>query len=307
MAVTVYKSNDASAPTLSGTAGTMINVLDACLVNGYGSKSAAGWAKEYSGANKAVYRAPSGNRFYLRVDHTGTTNVRVVAYESMSGIDTGTNAFPTDAQQTGGGYWYVSNSADATARAWMIIAGPKGFYINLGSGLTAAGGMASSTAYQQLEYFGDFTTYRSGDAYNAVLHFNASAVQYNTFAALTGFTVTQTDRCIARPYTQTVGAVRSGGVWDQPNSGWHAGVLGYTYPDSVTGGIRLTRYQILENGSVIRGHMPGLWVPQHALPGNPDDTFNGSGALAGRSFIMVDCSNSGTRGRVCIETSDTWD
>jgi hypothetical protein len=34
MAVTVYKSMDASAPTLTGLAGSLTTVLDAVLVNG---------------------------------------------------------------------------------------------------------------------------------------------------------------------------------------------------------------------------------------------------------------------------------
>lgn len=36
MAVIVYDSTQAGAPTLNGVAGSMISVLDACLVNGYG-------------------------------------------------------------------------------------------------------------------------------------------------------------------------------------------------------------------------------------------------------------------------------
>lgn len=37
MAVTVYKSTDVGAPTLSGTAGDLVRLLKACLVDGYGT------------------------------------------------------------------------------------------------------------------------------------------------------------------------------------------------------------------------------------------------------------------------------
>lgn len=42
MAVNVYRSSDSNAPTLSGVAGSLNDVLTACLVNGYGSVFAAG-------------------------------------------------------------------------------------------------------------------------------------------------------------------------------------------------------------------------------------------------------------------------
>ena len=56
MGVTVYRFDDAGAPTLSAAAGALISVLDACLVNGYGAKPAAGWTKAFSGTNQAAYR-----------------------------------------------------------------------------------------------------------------------------------------------------------------------------------------------------------------------------------------------------------
>ena len=41
MAVTVYRSTDASAPLLTNSNGSLIAVLRACLVDGYGSKPPA--------------------------------------------------------------------------------------------------------------------------------------------------------------------------------------------------------------------------------------------------------------------------
>src|SRR5574337_1914064 len=98
MTVNVYRSSDASAPVLTGQAGSLITVLDACLISGYGSKSPAGWAKPYSGTNLAAYRAATGNRFYFRVDDSGTVEARISGYETMSDVNTGTGQFPTTAQ-----------------------------------------------------------------------------------------------------------------------------------------------------------------------------------------------------------------
>jgi len=53
---TLYQSTDSGAPALSGQAGSLLEVLDACLVNGYGGKAAAGWGIAFSSGNKRVYR-----------------------------------------------------------------------------------------------------------------------------------------------------------------------------------------------------------------------------------------------------------
>ena len=73
MTVTVYLSTDASAPTLDGNVGSLITVLDAVLVNGYGAKAAAGWTKAFSGTNKAAYRnSPStGTGLFWRIQDDG--------------------------------------------------------------------------------------------------------------------------------------------------------------------------------------------------------------------------------------------
>ena len=73
MTVRVYSSTDASAPVLTGQVGSLIAVLDACLVNGYGTKTAAGWTKPFADAsNTAVYRSGSGSRAFFRFFDDGT-------------------------------------------------------------------------------------------------------------------------------------------------------------------------------------------------------------------------------------------
>lgn len=114
-----FTSSDSGAPALSGTNGTFVTLLDWILV------TKGGWTQVYSGTNKAVYRAPSGNRFYLRVVHDSAVSgsaqrATVRGYESMSGIDTGTDPFPTVAQQSdANSNWSASQSANSTARAYF--------------------------------------------------------------------------------------------------------------------------------------------------------------------------------------------
>jgi hypothetical protein len=45
MTVRLYSSLDVGAPVLNEASNTLVAVLDACLVNGYGAKASSGWTK----------------------------------------------------------------------------------------------------------------------------------------------------------------------------------------------------------------------------------------------------------------------
>lgn len=61
----------------------------------------AGWEKVFSKTNVAVFRSLdiASSKMLLRVDDTATMQVRVVGYEAMTDVDTGSGPFPTTAQQ----------------------------------------------------------------------------------------------------------------------------------------------------------------------------------------------------------------
>ena len=68
MTVRVYQSTDTSAPVLTGVAGSLIALLDAVLVAGYGTQTAAGWTKPFNGINKGVYKHAGSNGYFRFVD-----------------------------------------------------------------------------------------------------------------------------------------------------------------------------------------------------------------------------------------------
>ena len=114
MTVKVYRFDDASAPVLSASPGALIGVLSACLVDGYGSKTGAGWTKTV-GTNVAAYKqGTGGSGMSLRVDNSVSAvgYARVVGYESMTDVNTGSNAFPLESQITGGAYLTLSITTD---------------------------------------------------------------------------------------------------------------------------------------------------------------------------------------------------
>lgn len=231
MPIHVIHSAMPGAPVLTGVAGALIAVLDACLVNGFSTQTPdsiviaggvatvtrasghpfevdsvatiagatvtggsingdkkvlsvtsttytfdatgianqtatgspthkvapLGLAKQYSGTNLAAYKITDvlGTGALLRVDDTGGVSSRVVAYEAMTDVNTGTGPFPTAAQISGGGHWTKSPTTDATARPWTLVGDSRGFTLTIGHYSTQT----------VTTWFGDIASRKSPDPY----------------------------------------------------------------------------------------------------------------------------------------------
>lgn len=320
MTVRVYRYDDPSAPVLSSpSAGSLIAVLDACLVNGYPGKPAAGWTKEFSGTNLAAYRQGGGSMCYLRVnDGTGGAQARIVGYESMTDINTGTNPFPSNAQVSGGLYINLNSSTSASTKPWVIIADEKRFYLWIGwaAAMTAASLLSASATYQGITFFGDVSSYKTGDIYCCqIIAPNVGGTTNECFGTLQSANIANVTagHYIQRDANLNQISVVNTKYADYVGANGQSVMAGATntpaYPDIVSGGIKLTRVQVSNGASyvAIRGRLPGCWAPLNALPGANGDTFSGRGELSGRTFILLDCGSGSTRARAAIETSDTWD
>lgn len=306
MTVRFYSSNDAGAPVMSGNAaGQIIAILDACLVNGYGAKAAAGWSKPFSGANIAAYRSGLGsNQMYLRVDDTASGSnraARVAGFETMTDINTGTGQFPTAAGVPGGLYWISSYSTETAVRGWLVVASEKFFHLFIDAS-------PANTDYKTWFYFGDINSYKPGDAYGTVLRGQTSTTVNATsiFDSNTSYS-SVTTQYMARKYDQTGGSIVTGRFTDTSKlSGLsYFGQQGLPYPHGPDGGLWLAPIWVGEGNSslgCVRGTIPGAWAPLHAMPLNSFDTFTGTGELAGKSFVAIRSSSYG----VFLETSDTW-
>ena len=315
MAVTVYRWDDPDAPVLSNpSAGSLIGVLDACLVDGYTGKTGAGWTKAFSGTNLAAYRQGAGSMCYLRVyDGTGTFKVRMRGYESMTDVNTGTGEFPTTTQLANGAYAAIGTSTTAAKKPWIVVADNKRFYLWVGASLTTDVDISTSTTWQALFFFGDIISFRPGDTYCCQIMGSDSASNGTERFGLAGaLTSVIAGSFIERDAAQAAGAVNNGKYFDHHGASSSATMGSSTcvaYPDPITGGINLSRIHVSNGATVkgIRGRLPGVFAPLNALPGNNGDTFSGVGDLDGRTFILLDCGSSTTRCRVALETSDTWD
>jgi hypothetical protein len=327
VAPTIYRSDDASAPVLNGTAGALITVLDACLVNGYGSKPAAGWTKEFSGTHLAVYRMGTGGsarRMRIRVADSQAQRSNVRGFDNMTDANTGTEPFPTVAQFAGdsnnGMFVHKSNTADTTARPWVCLATPTFFYFLPQPNVTSIASMNTSGCALA---FGEYVSYLSGFEHNVVIvaGANSSITVGASFGAIDNRTSPSTSigaQFICRQRNNVAGAVLFAKEITSPwarNSG--IGPMGITtggppFPDPVDGVGRCSRVRMLSLDSTWAriGHFPGLWVPHgQGYVGNHLDEIDGSNTLSGRRYLILrvnGAANASTNelGQLFFDTTD---
>lgn len=360
--VTVYRSTDTSAPTLTGQVGSLTTLLNACLVAGYGSQPAAGWTSTYSGTNTKQFKnsATDGTGTSVWIDDNGgggggASEAFATGFVTMTAAATGTGQFPTSAQIPQGvsvvGAITIRKSAttDSTARKWTVIADDTCFYL-----FTETGDYASPLGPFAF-MFGDIFSYKTSDPYRAMIMggvgVNTNDLRYQWFSAFSGndqtesyadnrMTYTIPGHFMAGSFTgtgssTTVGkhsdafkcGVNNGGVqqntggavpynsavnfqgsWlmgNNANQGWSM-----NNPNGPDGGLWLAPIWVHHGGNV-RGYLKGLWNPCQFLPLNHNDTFSGSGTLAGKSFLVQNMGacdhNANYRlAQVFIETSSTW-
>lgn len=254
------------------------------------TKPGAGWTIAYTGTNLRAYRMGAGNQRYLRVDDTGTTTARAVGYETMSDVDTGTGAFPTNAQIAGGLYWPKAGSA--INRAWVLVASDNWvIYRTFYDGATQL----------PMGFFGDFTSRLSTtDNYNTLIIGETSS------AATPGGSSVATDvndidnvivgHYVPRDYTQIGTALQVGKNAGSPfRRTLTIGATGPAYPDPVSGNLLYSRLWITEpSTATTRGTIDYILCPLHARPLGDLDTFVGDGAYAGQTFMALN-GNSGSQ------------
>jgi hypothetical protein len=235
----------------------------------------AGWTKEFSGTNKAVYRPASGLRHYLRVDDTAGTNARARGFVSMSNIDTGEEPFPTDDQVPGG--LYVYKSSTTTTRPWVAIADERFLYLFI----DASG---NETWYGNL-VFGEFIRAIPGDAYNTLINSQDSAS--STALAWSSFGASSGDAAHYMPRnTAQVGPAQMGSRFQQGHNPNNPGVGGES-ASPVCGFLRFSDVEVMSSTTALRGWSPGAYcVPFVANIGTVFEVFDGK--LAGRTLYTLD-------------------
>ena len=278
------------------------------------SKAApAGWQELFAGAlANVIALKPSvveATGCVLRVDDTGAINARVRAYEAMSDISTGVGMTPLESQAAGGLWWPKSATANATARAWILVADARGFYL----AVAPAGGDRYT-----LLFAGDIASLKSGDAYGYLLtgnqgdQTNASSVPdgcvgYSHRSARTGAYLVRAYSAIG----QSTAAQRLGAHHNGSTADVYAGTAGYSlgaYPNGANNGLLTGALELHAAG--LRGTLPGLLHPVQDCGTSfaTGATVDGTDDLAGRRLLAIRTGPpaGGTVGTVFIDTTGNW-
>lgn len=181
-----YYSTDPSAPQIvANQPQSVLNVLQTCLVGtggtAYGSQASAGWTAPYTDTTNhaLVLKQGGGQGRYLRLGNPATVNANdgnwgrnyfmVRGYNSMTDVNTGTNPFPTTAQQATWYWLYAAQSATGAADTinmpWRIAATDTFFYFAVNASQAGYSSYWSTAGH----YFGDLYSYMPGDTCQTVL------------------------------------------------------------------------------------------------------------------------------------------
>lgn len=320
MGVTVYKSSDGSAPTLNGQAGSLLTVLGKCLVDGYGAKAAAGWTRAFADAgNIGMFQNAGGAVGTLKmclniVDNAPRASpfndgreARFRCGEGATNVSTLTNGFAAANY-----FQRKSFTADATARNWIVIADARTVIF------LAQTGDYGSSGYSGF-YAGEFYSIKSTqDNFNAIIigrtieQVAATPVAAATDEALfklSALNVATVGHTVPRSWDETQQLVAVSASGNPAHSA--ASLFGLcNYPNPVDSAIELSQITLCEAATfpVVRGRLRGLWHWLHPLGSNvrDGDTFNGTGSLAGKSFLIVK-PVANHDGILVVETSNTWE
>lgn len=383
-----FQSTQAGAPQLTGLGGSMIAILNACLINGFnlrtltgitregtvatvtadgghgyreqdivliaganqtayngpkriravttntfqfdvegepqspatGSLSAKiapiGWEQPFVAADKAVYRSrdPSAAAIQLRIDETplpgdvnygrGTLSCAAQMWESLTDIDNGIGKTET--------FWRKSNRMNGDARRWLLIGDSKRFWL-----------CVSWSEYYLDHYipfcFGNFSSFKAGDAYNYLLS-GYTELSYNNqnpsdnhlldWVAAVGTVHAGNGAWMPRAHTQlgsSASVIWVSGVGYQ--TGVSMGMSNIPFPNPCDNGIYVMPMLIQERaGPSLRGRLPGLLTPLHAIAADQPTRYPGF-VLDGteRELLIVPATQANGAARMAFDLTGPWD
>lgn len=327
MGFTTYSSGDSGAPVLTGLTGSLLALLDAVLVNGYGAKPAAGWTKPLPNTSSyGMYRQGGGATCSLFLYDAGSGSASgaealATGWDTISdmnsGAITGSNPFPTFTQQNigggnggGAGAMVIRKSTAPTniSRGWVIFADSSSMYLFIRPADTTFG--IGYTGFM----FGDFFSLKSGSVdtarcmisgRNAV---SSSAVANDRLDVTiqTSLTTGVTGHYAAHSFSGLSSSMPLGKHGDGAKSNSGTSLHGSVpFLNGTDNGVYLSPIWLVEaTTGTIRGRMRGFYQFCHTTTSLVDSQqFSGSSDFPGRTFQVV--IPSANQSMFFLETSNT--
>lgn len=318
---TIFSSSMDGAPVLNGDTGSLVNVLNKILVYGFGTTLSAGWSLPYTSSNGSgsCYKMPGGTGFYLSVQDDNLIywypwEPRCRAFERATSWNSGSGQFPLSGVQglNNLGYLQVRKANPLalpfTTKQWVAFVDSSTLYFFWISGLSAG-------AWDQCIVFGDIYSYKGSNDLYRCLHLSREVEAISNTCNLSVWSYPDSSipaHYMARSWAgggQSIAVGKVGGRNLHANITYMDGNV--QYPNGPDNSIVLSPIWITEpTGKSIRGHMRGLYhVCHNYLNFAYGDTFEGSGSLAGKTFMIVGpwYCNGTIWITLAVETSNTVD
>ena len=324
---TLYTSGDASGPgPLSGTVGSVLTILDACLVNGYTGKTAAGWTKPFSNAsNIGCYKQGAGTGMTLVINDAGSGSGGAQEFLASgwriltgiaSGVGAGSGQFPTAAQlnTVGAVVGRKSNAASSSPRTWCVYADSITFYFFMSSGDNAP-------SYMDFMFGDIFSLAGKADAGRCMIIGRSIENNGGKGTSITGGGIDYMSAPAngsgglnpgAFIGSDIAGAINSMTAYTFGNMGLASSIASSTVPmagiipqiNPYDQSFVLSPVFIVDANLALRGYLRGLYHPCHGVACFTDgQAFNGIADFYGKSFVIVKPGSSA--GMYAIETSAT--
>lgn len=266
----LYSSTDAGAPQLNNTPGSLMAILTACLVNGFGGKNGLGWTMPFYdlAASIAVYRNDhtNGTGCFLRLhddvpDFTAYGAYYLSMYSSMSSLDIGIDPIPLSRINRG-----IKTFVGGTSNfKWRLLGDSRGFYFiawlypgNPDLAYVFYCGDIISLVPGYTDMYGLFSNY----AYNA--HF-ATLVMSSNYTNLESTGIQDVSMINKNPFTLKFGGIQARLVTNFPFNNQTTDYFNLGILDCEIQGVNDVPFcsdvSVTISGPKIVGKLPGLEVP----------------------------------------------
>lgn len=274
------------------------------------------WVKAFFGTNLAAYKSTDAQAsgHYLRVDDTGTMTARLVAYEAMTDINTGTGPFPTAVAIPGGGTFQKSTAANATAARYLFAADSRLMLWAMEPGTVSS----AANRVSNVRGFGEgLALAPTGDPWATFLScpvsinsFNVGSLSGGGESGTSGFTACARGFSGLGASIYLTAAPFTGAVTGTSGSDTTLG----SSLSPVDGKVRLSRLYMrtTANQDSPRAIVPGVaYVPHGGMTSlcSPGDVLAGSGEWAGRRMMAVGTGSNGIatpQGIAFIDVTGPW-
>lgn len=331
MAFTIYKSSDSGAPSFYGSTGSYVALLDACLVNGYGSKPGAGWIKPFPNTSSfgsaslslGAWTIPSGSStscsLFINDNAPGAgvyKECRACGWEVLSGgpsssvantMGSGSGQFPTPAQSQTYGFVTIRKSAtndSSSLRQWLVLADSSSFYAFIATGDTAG-------VYYGFG-FGDIYSFKTGssDNYRCIIigrtNENSSAAANDGFDYVgNGYSTAVGGNFMARASSQIGTSITIAKHGDGVKGSANFSLGNVPFPNGVDNALYISPIWVVDSVATnIRGQLRGFYQNLHPIAQFTDgQTFTGALEYGGKTFLCV--KTTPNSGMYVLETSNT--